>query len=220
MKHFIFFLLFITLIYSCNTTPPSEKPSAADSARLQNALRMAQLEEAKKKELEAKKMDSLYSEKFLEIVKDFNAQNDSVTLVENYLIFRGDTLHFPEELDKGTKYSFFAKNGKENYNLEIVRNKLTSFDFNLSCIRRGTERFRYTGVAELNSNFFLRSQDEGNNYADILYMFDYYCYTDSTGYLNIKIGFDDNNKIVAAFVAYPKDTAKNIIFNRRPMLQL
>ncbi|MDD2798204.1 MAG: hypothetical protein PHV20_06380 [Bacteroidales bacterium] len=193
MKQIIFLFGLVLCVLSCNN---HTKKKISNKTTPNTSLNSSNIN--KKSNIYIKNK-SQYDQTFIEGLVDYE---NSLKLIDNYILINNDTTYFPEELPLNQKILFKGKKDDNIFELTVTRENLTNLNYGLLIIdKKGETIFDKSGKAILGSLFFLAPENDDDFEADEGYASSEYWDNTKNCSFSIRIGFgsDNNNKKRAKF---------------------
>jgi len=147
----------------------------------------------------------MYSNKFLkELYEIKDTDGQLVSLIDSYVVYKGDTAYFPDYFERGKQYSFEAKRNGVDYKLRIRNSTYTGVEFEFRREEDGRV-FPYSGLLEIDPGFFYGMGSEEDDADSTSYGVAEYFGTDYDHKLSLSLGIKDG-KMLATFKAIANDT--------------
>ncbi|MES2428144.1 MAG: hypothetical protein V4560_14290 [Bacteroidota bacterium] len=146
MKNLTHLAFVAVLIFSCKGKPSESNNIRPADSTSKKTVSKIQIDD-----------ESLYSKSFLNNLRSLN-YSEPIRLVKDQIIVGGDTATFPNDLVINKEYYFKANNDTIIYQLNLTRINLTDVKFQYLSKLKDSLLFTETGMATLNSGFFLASE--------------------------------------------------------------
>ncbi|MDD5571835.1 MAG: hypothetical protein PHD97_11865 [Bacteroidales bacterium] len=186
MKEKIYILTLALGLGSCNN---QTKEKAVDK----NSIDTSQTVSADKLQQDIYIKDkSQYDQSFIDGLADFN---ESIKLIDNYIITGTDTTCFPEDLTLNKKTIFTAIKDKNKFLLIVTRTNLTNINYEFQLLNKDNSIIdSKSGKAILSSGFFLAPEGEPDLQTGDSFVSNEYRTENDNFWLIIKVGMDKNYK--------------------------
>jgi len=211
LKNLFYIVVLVVLVVACNNNPAPGNTNPTDTVKVDTL--------AKKDTLAPRlwiiKDSSLYAKSFL---KDLYNNPDSISLVDNYIIYKHDTIYFPDYFEGNRQTLFEAQKDSTDYKLQIFNCTYTKVQFVFSAIKNNKRVQNYYGEAELQPNFFSARDTDVNDADSAKYMVTRYKGENEKYAYDIYFGAI-GDKLLGRFFAYAKDSGTFKSFTERPALQ-
>ena len=210
LKNLFYVFILVFLAVACKNNPSPNNTSAADTVKVDTL--------AKKDTIAPRiwiiKDSSMYTKAFL---KDLYNNPDSISLVDNYIVYKHDTIYFPDYFDGNRQTLFEAVKDSTDYKLQVFNCTYTKIQFIFSATKNKFVQHFY-GESELQPDFFLTNDSDVNNADSVKYRVSCYKGENEKYEFEIYIGALGDN-LRGRFFAHAKDSAVNKNFNACPALQ-
>ena len=211
LKNLFFVFMLVVLAVACKNNPTPNNANSADSTKVDTTVKKDTIAPR----LWIIKDSSLYAKTFLQ---DLYNNPDSISLVENYVIYKHDTVYFPDYFDGNRQTFFETLKDSADYKLQIFNCTYTKIQFIFSATKNNKRIQNYYGEAELQPNFF-SSRDTTANDADSVKV-RVYRYKGENDKYDYEIYFGTiGDKLLSRFFARAKDSITNKNFTVCPALQ-
>ncbi len=206
MKQIIYILVFAIVLSSCSNQTTEKN----FDKKIIDTIRTASVE--KQKQDIYIKDKSQYDEAFVEGLLDFN---ESIKLIDNYILTGNDTTYFPNDLSLNVKTTFKGTRNNNTYLLTVSRTNLTNLNYRFQLLDKENQTiFTKSGNAILGSLFFLASEmDDDDLTKDGYGCSEYWDKTNNCFFsIRIGIGLDDTGE-QRAIVTYDCTNNNNQTIN-------
>ena len=205
MKQTIYILTFVLGLLSCNNQTTEKKADSNTTEALQNVSADKQQQKIYIKD------KSQYDQTFIDCLADYN---ESIKLIDNFVITGKDTTYFPDDLQLNKKITFKGTKNNNEFVLTVTRINLTTLIYNFQLTDKDNNSTdTKSGKAILGSMFFLASEVDEDDQTGSAYGSSEYIekFNECWFYIRIGIGPDDNGKQRATLVYGCEDKNKQIL---------
>ena len=210
LKNLLYIFMLVVFAVACNNNPTPNTTTSADTVKVDTIV---------KKDIMAPRLwiikdSSLYSKPFL---KDLYNNPDSVSLVDNYIVYKRDTVYFPDYFEGNRQTLLEAQKDSTDYKLQVFNCTYTKVQFIFSATK-GKFAQRFYGESELQPNFFSAHDSDVNDADLVKHKASQYKGENEKYNFEIYIG-TSGNKLFGRFFAHAKDSIANKNFTACPTLQ-
>ncbi|MES2484558.1 MAG: hypothetical protein V4581_01220 [Bacteroidota bacterium] len=199
MKHLVVMALLLFLA-GC-AKDPKETPAPAKADTL--AVKPSKAEKLYVKD------PSLYDASFL---KCLEPMPDTLRIIDNYILAQNDTLYFDEALKLNQNYRFTGFTDTHFYQVDIIRNGLTTVQYDYAVMANEKPVYSLKGTAVLNCGFLLGAESaDDDKTGDGYFVSDYRDDSNNCG-ATVSIGEPDDEGRIRAIVncpCSPKEISRN-----------
>ena len=194
LKNLFYILILVSLAVACKNNPTTNNTNSADSTKVDTTVK----KDTVAPRLWIIKDSSLYAKEFL---NDLYNNPDSISLIENYIIYKHDTMK-----------------DSTDYKLQIFNCTYTKIQFIFSATKNNKRIQNYYGEAELQPNFFSARDTDVNDADSAKYRVSRY--KGGNEKYNYEIYFGTiGDQLQGRFFAHAKDSLTNKNFTECPALQ-
>jgi len=200
LKNLFYIVVLVVFAVACNNNPAPNNTNPADTVKVDTV--------AKKDTIAPRiwiiKDSSMYTKSFL---KDLYNNSDSISLVDNYIIYKHDTIYFPDYFDGNRQTLFEGMKDSADYKLQVFNCTYTKVQFIFSVTKNNKLILRHYGEAELLPAFFVAKGTDDDDRDSTMYgVDDYYGKNDKSSY-TVRIGAHDSI-LLGSFFVEGKDSLK------------
>ncbi len=211
LKNLLYIFISVLLVVACKNTPTPNNSNPADTVRVDTP--------AKKDTIAPRlwiiKDSSMYSKTFL---KDLYNNSDSISLVDNYIVDKHDTVYFPDYFENNKQYLFETVKDSVDYKLQIFNCTYIKVQFLFSATKNKKLTQQYYGEAYISPGFFLASGTDNDDSDAAAYGVSEYNGENGKYSFAVSVGGKDD-KLLGRFSAYAKDSIKDKGFIECPTLR-
>ncbi|MBI3233341.1 MAG: hypothetical protein HYZ42_04765 [Bacteroidetes bacterium] len=183
MKGKIFMLTLVLGLWSCDN---QSKEKAVDKDSIDTSQTITSDKHHQEIYIKDK---SQYDQSFINGLADFN---ESIKLIDNYIITGTIKTYFPEDLELNKQTKFAAIKDNEKYSLTLTRTNLTNINYEFQLLKNDSIIHSKSGKAILVSGFFLGPEGEPDLETGESFMSNEYRKENKDSWLLILVGMDKN----------------------------
>ena len=212
LKQITYFALLVLLAGACKNGAMSESASQKADSTLADSLNRRDTIAPR---LVIMRDSTLYSKDFLIGIHD---NSDSISLIDNYIIDKRDTVYFPDYFERGKQYVFEKIKDSVDIKLQIFNCTYMKVQFIFSSVKNGKLLQQYHGEAYLSPAFYLASGTDDDDADSTAYSVHEYSGENEKYAYQVSIGSKDD-EVLCRFTAYAKDSMRDKGFRDCPTLR-